>query len=135
MALRAHEHAGGRSRRVRRADSAARTARGSIRRDDLVIVEARDAQSDVHVMATPLAYIYGRNVLVLNSARPDKAVFATFLEWARARYRRVLFVGGGGTDLLSHRYAIKALSSYAVSGPRVRVIAQCVPAKQPPQGI
>jgi len=79
--------------------------------DDLVIVEGRDAQSDVHVMATPLAYIYGRNVLVLNSARPDKARFAAFLEWAKTRYPRVLFVGGGGTDLLSHRYEVKALSS------------------------
>jgi 4-amino-4-deoxy-L-arabinose transferase-like glycosyltransferase len=79
--------------------------------DDLVIVEGRDAQSDVHVMATPLAYVYARNVLVLNSARPDKSAFATFLEWAWTRYRRVLFVGGGGTDLLSQRYAVKALSS------------------------
>ena len=79
--------------------------------DDLVIVEGRDAQSDVHVMATPLAFIYGRNVLVLNSARPDKAVFGTFLEWAKTHYKRVLFVGGGGTDLLSHRYGIKAVSS------------------------
>ena len=62
-------------------------------------------------MATPLAYVYARNVLVLNSARPDKAAFAAFLEWAKTRYRRVMFVGGGGTDLLSHRYAIKAVSS------------------------
>ena len=62
-------------------------------------------------MATPLAYVYAKNVLVLNSARPDKAAFGAFLEWARTRYQRVLFVGGGGTDLLSQRYAIKPLSS------------------------
>lgn len=84
---------------------------GQFGNDDLVIVEGRDAQSDVHVMAAPLAFVYGRNVLVLNSARPDKAMFATFLEWAETQYPRVLFVGGGGTDLLSHRYAIKPLSS------------------------
>ena len=78
---------------------------------DLVIVESRDAQSDVHVVATPLAYIYARNVLLLHSARPDKAVFATFLDWARTRYRRVLFIGGGGTDLLSQQYGVKAIAS------------------------
>jgi hypothetical protein len=79
--------------------------------NDLVIVESRDAQSDVHVVATPLAYIYARNVLLLHSARPDKAVFATFLDWARTRYRRVLFIGGGGTDLLSEQYGVKAIAS------------------------
>ena len=40
--------------------------------DDLLIVEARDAQSDVHVIATPLAYIYARNVLLLNSRDPTR---------------------------------------------------------------
>jgi hypothetical protein len=73
---------------------------------DLVIVEGRDAQSDVHVIATPLAYIYGRNVLLLHPARPDKAALGAFLEWARTRYARVLFIGGGGTDLLSSRYGV-----------------------------
>lgn len=78
---------------------------------DLVIAEARDAGSDVHVLALPLAYIYGRQVLVLNSARPDKRVFAAFVEWARPRYDRVLFMGGGGTDLLSHQYGVAPLAS------------------------
>ncbi len=79
--------------------------------DDLAVVEARDTGSDVHVLALPLAYIYGRQVLVLNGARPDKAQFAQFLESAHTRYRRVLFIGGGGTDLLSHDYGVKAVSS------------------------
>lgn len=79
--------------------------------DDLVIAESRDAGGDVHVLALPLAYVYGRQVLVLNSARPDKPAFAAFLDWARTRYRRVLFVGGGGTDLLSHRYGVESLAS------------------------
>jgi hypothetical protein len=79
--------------------------------DDLVIAEGRDAQTDIHVLALPLAYIYARNVLVLHSPRPDKAVLAQFLEWARTRYRRILFMGGGSTDLLSHRYGVRPLAS------------------------
>ena len=84
---------------------------GTIGDDDLVIAEGRDAQTDVHVLALPLAYIYARNILVLHSPRPDKALFAQWLAWARTRYRRVLFMGGGSTDLLSHRYGVRALAS------------------------
>lgn len=79
--------------------------------DDLLIAESRNAGSDVHVMALPLAYIYAKQVLVLDSPRPDKAIFAGFLDWARTKYRRVLFIGGGGTDLLSHRYGVQPLLS------------------------
>jgi len=84
---------------------------GTIGDDDLVIAESRDTGSDVHVLALPLAYIYARNVLVLYQARPDTPTLALFLEWARTRYRRVLFIGGGGTDLLSHRYGVRSLAS------------------------
>jgi hypothetical protein len=77
---------------------------------DLVIVESRDA-SDVHVLGLPLAYIYAKNVLVLASAAPDKATFAAFLEWARSRYQRVLFIGGGGTDLLSSKWTVEPVMS------------------------
>lgn len=79
--------------------------------NDLVIVESRDAGGDTHVFGLPLAYIYARNVLVLNSARPPKATFAAFLQWAQGRYDRVLFMGGGGTDLLSHSYGVKPIWS------------------------
>jgi hypothetical protein len=79
--------------------------------DDLVIAESRDTGSDVHVLALPLAYIYARNVLVLFQARPDKPTLAAFVEWARTRYRRVLFIGGGGTDLLSNRYGVRPVAS------------------------
>ena len=72
---------------------------------DLVIVESRNA-SDLHVLALPLAYIYARNVLVLATPKPDKALVAGFLEWARSRYAAVYFLGGGGTDLLSRRYGV-----------------------------
>lgn len=78
---------------------------------DLVIVESRDAGGDTHVFGLPLAYIYARNVLVLNSAKPDKATFAGFIAWAQTRYDRVLFLGGGGTDLLSHSYGVSAIWS------------------------
>ena len=84
---------------------------GTIGDDDLVIAESRDTGSDVHVLALPLAYIYARNVLVLYQARPDTPTLAMFLEWAHTRYRRVLFIGGGGTDLLSHRYGVRSLAS------------------------
>lgn len=72
--------------------------------NDLVIVESRDAGGDIHVVGLPLAYIYARDVLVLNSARPDREAFAAFVEWARTRYGRVLFLGGGGTDLVSEAF-------------------------------
>jgi hypothetical protein len=84
---------------------------GHFTSDDLVIVEGRDAQSDVHVVALPLAYIYARHVLELKPARPDKAALAGFLDWARTRYPRIFFVGGGGTDLLSYRYGVRAVGS------------------------
>jgi len=77
---------------------------------DLLIVESRNA-SDSHVLAVPLAYIYDRHVLMLNSPRPDKAVLAAYLEWARTRYERVLFLGGGGTDLLSPAWSARPVAS------------------------
>jgi hypothetical protein len=77
-------------------------------RDDLVLVESRGA-SDVHVLALPLAYIYDRKVLVLATTTPDKRMFREFLEWSRARHRRILFVGGGGTELLSRSTPAKSI--------------------------
>lgn len=74
--------------------------------EDLLVVESRDAGSDVHVFATPLAYIYARNVLLLSSAAPDKVMFREFLLWARQHYRNVYFLGGGGTDLLSRSIGV-----------------------------
>ena len=79
--------------------------------DDLLVVESRDAGSDVHVLALPLADIYARNVLVLSTAAPDKTTFAAYLDQMPARYRRVLFLGGGGTDLLSSRWSVTPIDS------------------------
>lgn len=70
--------------------------------DELLIVESRNA-SDLHVFAPPLAYIYKRNVLVLNTPAPPKRTFEAFLSWAESHYRGVLFLGGGGSDLLTSR--------------------------------
>jgi len=84
---------------------------------DLVLVEARNAGSDTHVLAVPLAYIYARNVLVLNSPRPDKVQLHAFLEQAMSRYDRVLFVGGGGTDLLSRRIGANAIAEEPIKVP------------------
>ena len=77
---------------------------------DLLIVESRNA-SDTHVLALPLSYIYARDVLVLHSPTPDKPTFAAFLEWAGTKYPRVLFMGGGGTALLSRRWGVEAVAS------------------------
>jgi hypothetical protein len=79
--------------------------------DDLVIAESRNSGSDVHVLALPLAYIYARQVLVLATPVPDKPLFAAFLDAARQRYRRVLFLGSGGTDLLSSQWSVRPLAS------------------------
>lgn len=95
--------------------------------EDLVIVEGRDAQSDVHVVALPLAYIYARPVLELKTARPDKATFAGFLEWARTRYARVFFVGGGGTDLLSFRYGVRPVASERFQVPEFESVLNALP--------
>jgi Dolichyl-phosphate-mannose-protein mannosyltransferase len=84
---------------------------GQIGADDLLLVESRDAGSDAHVMALPLAYIYARNVLVLASVRPEAGTFGRFIDWARGRYAHVYFLGGGGTELLSRRWSATAVSS------------------------
>ncbi len=84
---------------------------GRVGDDDLLIVEARDAGADAHVLALPLADIYARNVLVLSTAAPDKPTFAAFLDQMHARYNRVLFLGGGGTDLLSSRWSVTPIDS------------------------
>ncbi len=83
---------------------------GAIGDRDLLLVESRNS-SDTHVLGLPLAYIYARNVLLLDSPRPSKTDFALFLEWARTQYARVLFMGGGGTDLLSPAWGAKAILS------------------------
>jgi hypothetical protein len=95
--------------------------------NELLIVESRDAGSDAHVMALPLAYIYARNVLVLASPRPDRQAFAPFLEWARNRYGRVFFLGGGGTELLSAQWSATSVASQRFQVPEYEVSVAGLP--------
>ena len=81
-----------------------------VHRDDLLIVESRNS-SESHVLALPLAYIYDRQVLVLASPVPDKTTFAAYLNRIAPAYRRVLFLGSGGTDLLSSRWTVHPVAS------------------------
>jgi hypothetical protein len=71
---------------------------GSFGDDDLVLFETRGV-ADTHVLALPLAYIYARNVMVFAPADPEGPMLREFLLWARSRYKRVLFVGGGGMEM------------------------------------
>jgi hypothetical protein len=70
---------------------------------DLLLVESRNAGSDLHMLALPLAYIYAKQVLVIDSPVPPKRALENFVAWAETSYENVLFLGGGGTDLLSRR--------------------------------
>jgi hypothetical protein len=67
---------------------------------DLVLVEPRYS-SDAHALATPLAYVYSRNVLVFSSPRPDRAEVGQFLMWAGRTYERVFLLADGGFDVAS----------------------------------
>lgn len=78
---------------------------------DLVVVESRASGSELHVLALPLAYVYARQVLVLNTPRPDPIMFREFLSWARTQYDNVYFLGGGGTDLLTRTIGIVPVTS------------------------
>ncbi len=48
-------------------------------------------------------------------------------EWARTRYKRVLFMGGGGTDLLSHSYGVKAVWSDRYQVPEFQSALNALP--------
>jgi hypothetical protein len=103
---------------------------GSLGPRDLLIVESRDAGSDLHVLALPLAYIYSKNVLVLASAAPAKRALENFVSWAETTYDRVLFLGGGGTDLLSRH-----LSARFLEGDRFQVKQYDARINEYPQGV
>jgi hypothetical protein len=95
---------------------------------DLVVVESRRS-SDLHTIALPLAYIFGRQVLVLNTPRPDRDRFRGFLDWARSRYDNVYFVGSGGTDLLSRSVAVVPLSTARFQVPEYESLWNAYPTR------
>ena len=82
----------------------------SITPRDLLLVESRRL-ADTHTLAPPLAYIHDRDVLVFRDPDPDLGVLREFLDWARQRYARVLFMGGNGTELLSRDTAARLIAS------------------------
>jgi hypothetical protein len=84
--------------------------------DDLVLVEYRWA-SDLHLLGLPLAYIYGRNVLVLQTDTPKAADVKTLIDWASQRFPRVLYMGSGGSRLLSRTLDAEFISDEAISVP------------------
>jgi hypothetical protein len=94
--------------------------------DELLVFESRNA-SDLHVLATPLAYIYAKPVLVLNSPKPDTLLFAQFVRWARSKYRNVYFLGGGGTDLLSRDVAVVPVASERFQVPEYESLRNAYP--------
>ena len=102
--------------------------------DDLLVVESRNA-SDLHVLALPLAYIYAKPVLVLNSPKPDKLAFAKFVGWARQRYRQVYFLGGGGTDLLSSSVGVEPVASERFQVPEYESRRNAYPTRVRGEGI
>ncbi|HXT71500.1 MAG TPA: hypothetical protein VN700_17220 [Vicinamibacterales bacterium] len=107
---------------------------------DLVIFENRESGGDVHVLALPLAYAFGKNVLLLDSWQPNRRKMEEFLKGAATRYDRVLFVANAGTDLLSSSivgtpivFTPVSLPEYATSGwdeypagPRQKDLGYCL---------
>lgn len=94
---------------------------------DLAILEDRNSGSDIHVLGLPLAYIYAKPVLVLATIKPDPVLFREFLAHASARYDRVLYVGTGGTALLSRHIAATPLSSDRVQVDEFEVTTDRLP--------
>ena len=79
--------------------------------DDLLLVGPRST-TDVQVAALPLAYIYNRQVLSLaRRGAGHRGPGRLPRLGARTRHSRVLFLGGGGTDLLSKRTAARLVTS------------------------
>ncbi len=84
--------------------------------DDLVLIESRSA-SDAHVVGAPLAFIYDRHVLQLLPMRPDRDRFGHLMQWASGRFRRVLFLADGGTDLTFPSLQVAPLEAFTFEVP------------------
>jgi hypothetical protein len=96
--------------------------------DDLLLVESRETGSDLHVLATPLAYLYDRHVLVLWSRTPHKRGLEQFIAWAATKYPHVYFLGGGGTDLLSRNLDAEPVATRAFRVPEYDAPINAYPA-------
>jgi hypothetical protein len=83
---------------------------------DLLLVEPRYS-SDAHVLATPLAYIYAKHVLLFSSPRPGTSEVAQFLSWAGRAYERVFLIAEGGLDLASPSIGVTPVGNQRFSVP------------------
>ena len=99
---------------------------GLVGENDLVLVEARVA-SDLHVLAVPLDFVYARSTLVFDRGTPDKLLFLKFLDWAQTRFDRVLFMGGGGMDLLTRRTAFSLIRADRFEVPEYERVLNAYP--------
>jgi hypothetical protein len=68
-------------------------------------------------------------VLVLNSPKPNKPLFTSFLGWARSRYEHVYFLGGGGTDLLSRRIGVEDVGGDRFQVPEYESLRNAYPTR------
>jgi hypothetical protein len=116
---------------------------------DLILIESRNSGTDLHVLAVPLADIYGLQVLVVNEVTPNRRQFEAFLADAVRRYDRVFMVASGGSDLLSRHITATPIAFVPMTvpeyettpwdqfpkGPRTKdlgySIYQLTPAEQP----
>lgn len=98
---------------------------------DLLLVESRSL-ADTHTLAPPLAYIHDRDVLLFRNPDPDGSVFREFLDWARQRYARVLFMGGAGTELLSRDTAARLIASERYQVPYYERALNALPSGEVP---
>jgi len=93
---------------------------------DLVLVEPRYS-SDAHVLATPLAYIYAKHVLLFSSPRPGGPEVGQFLAWARRTYDRVFLIAEGGLDLASTAVGITPVGNERFAIPEYESAANAYP--------
>ena len=98
---------------------------------DLLLVESRNAGSDLHMLALPLAYIYARNVLVLNSPVPDKRPLEDFIEWARDAIQRTC----SSWEEAGRTCSPARLSAEPVGSDRFQVPEYAAPLNAYPEGV
>jgi len=84
---------------------------------DLILVESRNADSDLHVLGLPLVEIYGLHALVLFSPVPDRGPLQQFLSDAATKYARIFVLASGGTDLLSRHVSATPVAFVPMSVP------------------
>ena len=95
---------------------------------DLVVVESRNA-SDLHVLALPLAYIYDTPVLVLNSPKPDKAVFEVFLGCARQHIATCTSSGAAAPTCCRGPVAVESVASERFQVPEYESLRNAYPTR------